>query len=71
MWEVSEEAPNDSNYKMFFVRCSLCKVPIGVMDYTNVNARVEIAEKKITKLAESLEHSLRVIDENVRRLFQK
>lgn len=71
IWEVAEEAPRDSAFKVFFVRCFSCKVPIGVMDYYDTHTKLDKMEKSILALGNSTTQMLKVVDENVRRLFQK
>lgn len=71
MWELSEESPNTSNYKFFFVRCMLCKVPIGVVDYYDTHTKLDRIEKTLLTLGNSLTGTLQVIGENIRRLFLK
>lgn len=70
-WEISEEEPQYAKFKMWFIRCSMCKVPIGVADYTHVPSDVARVEESVKKLGNSVTSMLQVIDENVRRLFQK
>jgi len=73
-WELYTESPNDSAFKINFIRCSHCKVPIGTMEFFNLHSTIEILQKKI-EVIESLEqtntHTLEVINENIRRLFHK
>ena len=71
MWELSEESPSGSNFKVFFVRCMLCKVPVGVVDYFDVHTKVDRVEKLTKVLGDSITGMLGQIDENVRRLFHK
>ena len=70
-WELSEESPDFSNYKVFFIRCAISKVPIGVADYYDTYSKLEKIEKSVVILGNSLSQTLGVINENVRRLFQK
>lgn len=34
-FEVVEETPSKSNFKLEFVRCSYCKMVVGVLEYFN------------------------------------
>ena len=70
MWELSQESPNGAAFKVNFIRCALCKVPIGVVDYFDVHSKVDKVEKLTAKLGHSLTGMLEVIDGNVRRLFK-
>lgn len=71
MWELSEESPSGSNFKVFFVRCTLCKVPIGMVDYFDIHSKVDRVEKLTKGLGDSVTGMLSVIDGNIRRLFHK
>lgn len=46
-FEVKEETPKDSNFKLMFVRCQSCKTVVSVLDYYNIG-------KLLHKLAEKL-----------------
>lgn len=70
MWEVKEESPHGSAFKVNFLRCSICKVPVGVIPYYDLHTKLVKMEEKIKKLEQYLPMLLQ-IDENVRRLFQK
>ena len=67
LWEIGEESPMESRFKFFFVRCTSCKVPIGVVEYFNPHADIEALKKKV----EALENTVDTIDENVRRLLRQ
>lgn len=71
MWELHTESPSGSNFKVNFIRCTICKIPVGVMDYYDVHSKIEKVEKLTTALGNSLTGMLGVIDVNIRRLFQK
>lgn len=70
-WEIHEESPKGAAFKMYFVRCAACKVPIGVLDYYDTHSKVDRVEKLLKGLGDSTTGMLREIDENVRRLFLK
>ena len=45
-FEVIEETPTNSNWKMFFIRCSSCKVVVGTSEFLNLgNQILKIQEK--------------------------
>lgn len=46
-FEVVNETPVNSNYELIFVRCTSCKVVIGVIDYYNVGALVKKLAAKL------------------------
>lgn len=70
-WEIDEESPDNSAYKVFFVRCKSCKVPIGVMDYYDTHSKLEKIENTVKVLGNSVTGALGVIDANVRKLLHK
>lgn len=69
IWELSEEEPRNSKYKMWFVRCFACKVPIEATDYIYVPNQVDELQRRLKSLEDSTNRYLGTIDENVRRLF--
>jgi len=45
-FEMAEETPKGSGFKLMFVRCSSCKTVVGVIDYFNIGNLVqELATK--------------------------
>jgi hypothetical protein len=46
-FEVEEETPTASNFKLLFIRCSTCKTVVGVTESNNVGYLIR-------KLAEAL-----------------
>lgn len=70
-WELHEESPNGAAFKVNFIRCAMCKVPVGVMDYFDIHTKVDRVERLTKGLGDSLTGMLTVIDGNIRRLFQK
>ena len=67
-FKIVEQSPLGSAFKLMFVQCSSCNVPIGAMEYFNSGAKVEEQTKElkkdlsvISKQISSLEQSLRVI----------
>jgi hypothetical protein len=74
-FEVKENSPRHSNFKLLFVQCSSCGSVIGTMDYYNIGTRISELEKKIDELKSSsnslstINSNLDVINNNVTRLF--
>ena len=66
-FELVEQAPVGSNYKLFFVQCSLCKVPIGVLEYFNSGAEIGKVDKRI----QSLERKIDNLEYLLRRIASK
>lgn len=46
-WEVNTEEPTGSKFRLIFVRCAACKVPVGVMEFFNSGAKLEKVEKAL------------------------
>lgn len=45
-FEIEEETPKGSGFKLMFVRCSSCKTVVGVADYYNIGSLLhKLAEK--------------------------
>ena len=64
MFKVVEKEPVGSNFKVMFVQCSSCGVPIGVLDYYNLGSLLQEQKKLIEALASrvsNVEHSLNQI----------
>lgn len=74
-FEVKENSPAHSNFKLLFVQCSSCGAVVGTMDYFNIGARLSELEKKVDELksstysSSSVNTNLDVINNNIARLF--
>jgi len=74
-FEVKENSPVHSNYKILFVQCSSCGTVVGTMDFYNIGARLSEIEKKIDNItsssysSSSVTSNLSVVNENIARLF--
>ena len=55
-FEMVEQSPKNSKYKFFFVQCSICGSPVGVLEYFNSGAKIEIVEKKIQSLESKIDN---------------
>jgi hypothetical protein len=64
---MSEEAPTNAKFKVWFVRCAGCKNPFASMEYQNSSAVTGKLEKRI----DNLEASIANIDYMVRQILQK
>ncbi|ENW23378.1 hypothetical protein F925_02336 [Acinetobacter lwoffii NCTC 5866 = CIP 64.10 = NIPH 512] len=61
-FELMEQARiKNSNFKLTFVQCSSCGVPVGVMDYYNIGNKLDGLEKRI----KAIESTTANIDNNV------
>jgi len=54
MFKVVTQEPTDSRYKLNFVQCSTCNVPIGVLNFLNTAAQLEEQKESITKISSRL-----------------
>lgn len=46
-FELVEDAPTKSSYKMWYLRCSSCNTFLQALDYYNVNAQLGEIKKKL------------------------
>ena len=55
-FKVEKNEPAASNFIVYFVQCSSCGSPIGVLEYANSAALLEGLEEKISKLTNEIQH---------------
>lgn len=58
---VDQDRIKNSNFKLTFVQCSSCGVPVGVMDCYNIGNKLEGLEKRI----KNIESTIGNVDHNV------
>jgi len=46
-FEVKEESPKNSNFKLMFVRCQSCKTVVSVLEYYNAGHLIHILAEKL------------------------
>ncbi len=46
-FELVEDAPSHSNFKMWYMRCSSCKTFLHASSYININSQIEEVKKKL------------------------
>jgi hypothetical protein len=46
-FEVVEDTPLNSNWKMFYVRCNSCKTVIGITEYFNLGSLIKKIMNKL------------------------
>lgn len=46
-FEVAEQTPKGSNFKLLFVQCSSCGAVVRVMDYFNIGGLLHTLAKKL------------------------
>ncbi len=70
-FELIENSPFNSKYKLLFVQCNSCGSVVGSMDYDNIGTAINILEKKVDTLsANSVTiNDLNVINVNLGKLF--
>lgn len=69
-FELKENSPRDSRFRIYFIQCSGCGAPFATMDYFNTGTLMEKQEKKIAELSEKmdqLDHTTRAILATVQR----
>lgn len=71
-FEVTENSPAKSNFKLLFVQCSRCGSVVGTMDYWNIGTLIKELERKIGfgSSTSNINSNLDVINQNIARLFQ-
>ncbi|GAB00760.1 hypothetical protein HWI77_11680 [Acinetobacter venetianus] len=51
---VQQDRIKNSSFKLIFVQCSSCGVPVGVMDYHNIGNKLDGLEKRIKKIESTI-----------------
>ena len=49
-FELVENTPRKSSFKLMFVQCTSCGAVVGVLDYYNIGQRINELEGKIDRL---------------------
>jgi hypothetical protein len=47
LFEIRENEPRGSRFKLMFVQCSSCGGVVGVIDYYNIGAEIQEIKKKL------------------------
>ena len=69
-FEIVEQSPKNSKNKLFFVQCSVCGQPIGVLEYFVGWEKMNNIEEKVKRLqstVDNVEYLLRTLINNSRR----
>lgn len=53
-FEIKENSPSGGNYKVVFVQCSSCGVPVGVTGYFDAGVLLKKQEKVLAALEQRL-----------------
>ena len=70
IFEITEQEPSGSRFKVYFVQCTSCNTPIGIMDYFDTNSSMKNIEIKLGNLQNSLDqiqHDISNINSDLRR----
>lgn len=49
-FEMKENTPRTSNYKLLFVQCTSCGAVVGVMDYYNIGSKIQEVQDELDKI---------------------
>lgn len=69
-FKIQRKEPIGSRFAVYFVQCSMCGIPVGVLEYANSAALIEKLEKKIDKMADEVQqigHDVTTIKNQIRR----
>lgn len=55
LFKVQSNEPQGSAFVVYFVQCTSCGIPVGVLEYANSAALLEGIEKKIDSLSSSMQ----------------
>jgi len=58
---IEQPSISGSSYKLMFVQCAICGVPVSVMEYFNAGAKIQELENKV----KDLECTINNIDHNI------
>lgn len=68
-FELLENTPNGSNYKLLFVQCTKCGTPIGALDYYNIGARLSEVETELKDKIDRLDSHTNTVNQNVGKVM--
>jgi len=69
-FKVQSNEPTGSQFIVYFVQCSSCGTPIGVLEYSNSGALIKKLEEKINSLngdVQQMSYQLTNIQNELRR----
>lgn len=75
-FELVENSPAKSKYKLSFVQCSRCGAVVGAMDYLNIGTVLNQVEEKLENIEKSLNNvnsinnNLNIVNQNIANLYQ-
>ncbi len=68
LFQVVEQEPAGSNFKLMFVQCSACGTPVGVLDYFNIGSLLDDQKKQLKALDSRVSNIEYTLDQIVRLL---
>jgi hypothetical protein len=69
-WEIALVEPKGSRWKQYFVQCSSCSTPVGVVDYFNLGAELQDRKQEIADLGKRLDSVQRTLS-NIETYLQR
>lgn len=74
-FEIVEQEPKNSSYKLMFVQCSSCGSVIGVLDYFNIGTLLkklkddnEIEFFNLNSSLQTINNNITIIDNKIKNL---
>lgn len=64
IFRLEEVSPSGSRFKFYFIQCSTCGAPAGVVDYDHTGTMIDGLERRVNDLSsqiENLEHNISVL----------
>ncbi len=55
LFQVQQTKPSGSAFKLYFIQCSSCGVPVGVREFNNVGAMIEQLGAQIRSLQQDVQ----------------
>ena len=71
LFELRINEPHDARFKVMFVQCKGCGVPVGVQDYYNLGGLLNDQEKKLKQIESRLSAMQSALDGIVRELQRR
>lgn len=65
-FEIKENSPRGSRYKLMLIQCASCGVPVAAQDYYNTGAQLTQQQQKIDQIA----HQVNVLEGSLYRIEQ-
>jgi hypothetical protein len=53
-FELKEVVPRGSNFKLHFVQCTSCGIPVGVIEYMNISDMLQKQNEAIKRIASAV-----------------